>query len=144
MEIGVMSSLAMDGRCFEHVQQFGLKVCQLNCWGEPPTDPAVAEAVKAESARTGVRVCAVWAGYTGPSAWNFTEGPITLGVVPVEYRAVRVAQLKGWADFAKAISAPAISKVAAIMMAPVIEIAREPTAGPTLLATSLAPIFMAM
>ncbi len=108
MEIGVMSSLAMDGRCFEHVQQFGLKVCQLNCWGEPPTDPAVAEAVKAESARTGVRVCAVWAGYTGPSAWNFTEGPITLGVVPVEYRAVRVAQLKGWADFAKAISAPAI------------------------------------
>jgi hypothetical protein len=29
-------------------------------------------------------------------------------------------------------------------MAPVMVIAREPTAGPTLLATSLAPIFIAM
>jgi hypothetical protein len=43
-----------------------------------------------------------------------------------------------------AIKAPAISKTAAMMIAPVIEIAREPTAGPTLLATSLAPMFIAM
>ncbi|MPN36683.1 hypothetical protein SDC9_184193 [bioreactor metagenome] len=43
-----------------------------------------------------------------------------------------------------AIRAPAISKMAAMTMAPVMVMACEPTAGPTLLATSLAPMFIAM
>ena len=43
-----------------------------------------------------------------------------------------------------AISAPAASQTAAINMAPDMVRAREPTAGPMLLATSLAPMFMAM
>ncbi|HEY3267493.1 MAG TPA: sugar phosphate isomerase/epimerase family protein [Armatimonadota bacterium] len=107
MEIGVMTGLRDDGKCFDHVQQFGLKVCQLTVWGDNAT-PELAEIVKAESARTGVRVCAVWAGWGGPGAWNFTEGPITLGLVPPAYRAMRVASLKKGADFAKAIGVPAI------------------------------------
>ena len=41
-------------------------------------------------------------------------------------------------------SAPALSKIAAIISAPVIESALAPTAGPTLLATSFAPIFKAI
>ncbi len=43
-----------------------------------------------------------------------------------------------------AIRAPADSKIAAMMIAPVIVNAPDPTEGPTLLATSLAPMFMAM
>ena len=43
-----------------------------------------------------------------------------------------------------AISAPEASKMAAMTMAPPIVSALEPTAGPTLLATSFAPMFMAM
>jgi len=43
-----------------------------------------------------------------------------------------------------AINAPAVSKMAAINSAPVSVSAREPTAGPTLLATSFAPMFIAM
>ncbi len=43
-----------------------------------------------------------------------------------------------------AMIAPADSKMAAMMMAPVSVMACEPTAGPTLLATSLAPMFIAM
>ena len=43
-----------------------------------------------------------------------------------------------------ASNAPDASKIAAIMMAPVSVNAFEPTAGPTLLATSLAPMFIAM
>src|SRR5512133_158650 len=107
MEIGVMAGLRDDGKCFDHVQQFGLKVCQLTVWGDNAS-PELAEIVKSESARTGVRVCAVWAGWGGPAAWNFTDGPITLGLVPAPYRAARVAALKKGADFAKQIGAPAI------------------------------------
>ncbi len=43
-----------------------------------------------------------------------------------------------------AISAPAASNTAAMISAPTIDSAFEPTAGPTLLATSLAPMFIAM
>ena len=43
-----------------------------------------------------------------------------------------------------AISAPEVSKIAAMINAPVRVRARDPTAGPTLLATSLAPMLSAI
>lgn len=108
MEIGVINTLDKGGRCFDHVEQFGLKVCQLSAWDQTQFTDEIAETVVSESNRTGVRVCALWAGYPGPGAWNFTEGPITLGLVPPEYRAMRIEALKRAADFAKAIGVPAI------------------------------------
>jgi sugar phosphate isomerase/epimerase len=106
MEIGVINRLHNGGKCFDHVEQFGLKVCQLTVWDPAMATPEVAEVVKAESARTGVRVCAVWGGWSGPAKWNFTEGPTTLGIVPHEYRAQRIEELKKSADFAVAIGVP--------------------------------------
>jgi sugar phosphate isomerase/epimerase len=108
MEIGVITGLAAGGNGFEHVRRFGLRVCQLSCWDMALAEPTVAEAVAAESAASGVRVCAVWAGLPGPAEWNFTRGPVTLGLVPGEYREGRVRALKRWADFASWIGAPAI------------------------------------
>jgi L-ribulose-5-phosphate 3-epimerase len=108
MEIGVISGLSEEATNLEQVQQFGLTVCQLACWNTKLATPEIAQRVKAKSAETGVRVCAVWAGWPGPAAWNFTEGPITLGLVPPQYRALRIAALKQWADFAVQIGAPAI------------------------------------
>ncbi len=108
MEIGVIQTLTTDKNPFEPVRDFGLKTCQLNCWDPTLATRESAERVKKESAETGVRVCAMWAGYTGPAEWNFIKGPVTLGIVPEEFRAMRVAQLKQWADFAAMIGAPAI------------------------------------
>ena len=108
MEIGVINGLRSGGDCFDHVAQFGLHVCQLVSWDMTQATREIAETVKRESAKSGVRVCAMWAGVPGPARWNFTEGPITLGLVPPEYRAERIAALKRWADFAMWIGAPAI------------------------------------
>lgn len=108
MEIGVMNSLTNGGRCFEHVSQFGLDVCQLVSWDLSLATPEIAAAAKTEAARAGVRICAVWGGVPGPAKWNFTEGPITLGLVPPEYRRDRVAALKRWVDFAGQVGAPAV------------------------------------
>ncbi|MBN8218659.1 MAG: sugar phosphate isomerase/epimerase [Spirochaetes bacterium] len=108
MEIGVINSLKDGGKCFDHVSQFGLKVCQLCSWDPSLATRAVAETVLAESAKSGVRVCAVWGGFPGPAKWNFPEGPSTLGLVPPEFRAERIAALKKWADFASWIKAPAV------------------------------------
>jgi L-ribulose-5-phosphate 3-epimerase len=108
MEIGVIAPLRDGGRCFEHVTQFDLAVCQLSCWDSALATREVAATVVKEAQAAGVRVCAVWAGWPGPRVWNFREGPVTLGLVPEQYRAARVAALKQWADFATWIGAPAI------------------------------------
>ncbi len=108
MEVGVINSINNGGKCFDHVKQFGLKCCQLCSWDEKQATDEIADTVKAESKKNGIRVTAVWSGYPGPGEWNFTRGPVTLGLVPPEYRQMRIAALKRWADFAKRIGAPAI------------------------------------
>ncbi|MEI8352124.1 MAG: sugar phosphate isomerase/epimerase family protein [bacterium] len=108
MEIGVINGLTNGGKCFEHVSQFGLNVCQLVSWDASQATEAVADTVVKEAKRAKVRVCAMWAGVPGPASWNFVEGPSTLGLVPVEFRWARIEALKKWADFAARIKAPAI------------------------------------
>jgi sugar phosphate isomerase/epimerase len=108
MNIGIITSLHPQGNCFDAVKHFGLKTCQLVSWNPELATKEMAEKVNKESEETGVRVCAMWAGFPGRMVWNFQEGPLTLGVVPEEPRRERVEALKKWADFAVWIGAPAI------------------------------------
>ncbi|WP_409343237.1 sugar phosphate isomerase/epimerase family protein [Paenibacillus sp. MBLB4367] len=108
MEIGVINILKNNGSCFEHVSQFGLNVCQLTGWDPALCTTEIADNVVRESHKHGVRICALWGWVAGPGKWNFTEGPVTLGLVPEQYREERVKTLKGWADFAERIGAPAV------------------------------------
>jgi sugar phosphate isomerase/epimerase len=108
MEIGVINSISNGGKCFDRVTQFGLNVCQLVSWDMSQCTTEIADTVKAEAAASGVRICGMWAGVPGPAEWNFKKGPVTLGLVPPEYRRERVDALKKWADFAVRIGAPSI------------------------------------
>ncbi len=110
MDIGVIHMLDNSSKenMFQAVSDYGFPVCQLSCWNMELCTPEVARRVVREASEANVRVCAVWAGVPGPAVWNFTEGPVTLGLVPEAYRAERVEALKRWADFAEWIGAPAI------------------------------------
>jgi len=108
MEIGVINNLCNKGHCFDHVSKFGLNVCQLASWDMTLARLDVADTARESASSADVRICAVWAGVPGPGKWNFTEGPVTLGLVPEEYRRKRVDSLKKWADFAQRVGAPAI------------------------------------
>jgi L-ribulose-5-phosphate 3-epimerase len=110
MKIGVMNPLRADrlDRTFEHVKNFGLETCQLASWNPDLWTAENADKVVLQQNDSGVSVCAFWAGVPGPAAWNFTEGPVTLGLVPPEYRAMRIEALKKGADFARAIGARAV------------------------------------
>lgn len=109
MEVGVLSSPHADGgNPFEIIARYGVTVTQYCNWNQALWTPEHAAKVKAESAASGVRLAAVWAGYSGPAVWNFIEGPATLGLVPLPYRDQRVAELKKGADFAAWCGAPAI------------------------------------
>ncbi len=106
--IGVISGLQADGGNIDTVSQFGLDCCQVVSWNSDQCTPAIARAVRSRAADQGVRITAFWAGVPGPAAWNFTRGPVTLGLVPSEFRWARMEALKRWADFAVELGAPAI------------------------------------
>jgi len=110
MKIGTMSSLnpAKIDCLFDKIARLGLHQTQLTCWNRDMYTDENAAKVMEQSRKSDVRVCALWAGYCGPMYWNFTQGPLTLGIVPPETRERRVADLKAGADFAQKIGAPAI------------------------------------
>jgi len=109
MEVGVLSSPRADGsNPFEVIANYGVRATQLCNWDAGYWTEPNAQAVREFSRQTGVRVAAVWAGYSGPKVWNFIEGPATLGLVPPRYRKKRVGELKAAADFAAWCGAPAI------------------------------------
>ncbi|MBR5527880.1 MAG: sugar phosphate isomerase/epimerase [Clostridia bacterium] len=79
----------------------GFDNCQIISW-----DPAVwtdenAVKLKEMLAENKITVSAFWSGWEGPRVWNFYDGPKTLGLVPREYREVRVKNLCDGGDFAK-------------------------------------------
>lgn len=48
-----------------------------------------------------ITISAFWCGWEGPTVWDFYEGQKTLGLVPPEYREMRIKNLCDGSDFAK-------------------------------------------
>lgn len=106
--IGVMSELVPNAATIDVVAEYGLLCTQVVSWNLELATLDIARTLKKRAADNNVRLTAIWGGYSGPQEWNFTKGPVTLGLVPCAYRAMRVLELKKWADFATEAGAPAI------------------------------------
>ena len=105
MNAGIIVRHTAEGmrESFANAAAQGFHHCQLVSW-----DPALwtdenAEEIKTLTAEYGVEITAFWCGWDGPKRWNFTEGPETLGIVPVAYRAMRVQNLLDGAAYARRI-----------------------------------------
>lgn len=86
---------------FRSMREEGFSSCQLLAWNPVLWTDENAAAMKALLEKYNVEVSAFWCGWEGPSVWNFYEGPKTLGLVPPEYRQMRIGNLCDGADFAK-------------------------------------------
>jgi len=93
---------------FKLLRTVGLNTCQLCCWQPDFLTEKVAKHVKKVCDDSNFKPCALWSGYSGICHWNFSEGPLTLGLVPPEFRAMRIAELKHLADMAALLGLPAI------------------------------------
>jgi sugar phosphate isomerase/epimerase len=85
----------------QKVRDMGCNCCQLVIWDTTLYTEENAKIILDASASTGVEISTLWAGWVGPTIWNFTDGPATLGIVPEQYRERRTEQLLEGADFAK-------------------------------------------
>jgi L-ribulose-5-phosphate 3-epimerase len=106
--IGIIVPLEQKTGLLAAAAAFGVRQVELNCWDAGTYSPELAQALKAEAGQMGITITALWAGWPGPKAWNFIDGPTTLGIVPPEWREARIAALKQGADFAQALGLPAI------------------------------------
>lgn len=106
--IGVIIPLADKPGLLSAATAFGVKLVELNCWNPALYQPSMVDAVKKEVGQLEIGLTALWAGWPGPAAWNFTDGPVTLGLVPPQYRQARIEALKRGADFAYQLGLPAI------------------------------------
>ena len=84
----------------QKVRDMGCNCCQLVIWDTTLYTEENAKVILDACAATGVEISTLWAGWVGPTIWNFTDGPTTLGIVPEQYRERRTEQLLEGADFA--------------------------------------------
>lgn len=86
---------------FADVKSNGFDNCQLISWNPATWTEENAELINSLCREHGVEISAFWCGWEGPTVWNFTEGPLVLGLVPEKYREMRIKNLCDGADFAK-------------------------------------------
>lgn len=106
MDLGVLFHLKTDVdvlKKFEEIKKMGLQSCQITVWDMSLYTEENAAKIRAAKEQTGIEVSTLWAGWSGPREWNFTYGPVTLGLVPPAYRGTRLEDLRKAIPFAKAI-----------------------------------------
>jgi L-ribulose-5-phosphate 3-epimerase len=110
MRIGVFVSVQqLLNEGLGAVQEMGFDNCQLGCWDMSLYTSENAEKVMRETQNRGVEITTLWAGWPGPTKWDFIDGPQVLGLVPREYRPVRLDALKLAARFAVSIGISSIT-----------------------------------
>lgn len=103
MRIGTCVNFnSMEGieKKFATLRDNGFDSCQLLSWNPAVWTDENAEIIKEMLKEYAITVSAFWCGWQGPSVWDFYDGQLTLGLVPVEYRQMRIQNLCDGADFA--------------------------------------------
>ena len=105
MNVGIVIIHRPEGmrQCFLDAAKEGFRHCQFISWSPELWSDEEARHIKACAETAGIEITAFWCGWCGPKAWNFIDGPETLGIVPVAYRAARVQNLIDGAAFARVL-----------------------------------------
>ena len=92
-------------RAIAKVHQLGVPTCQVlaNKYGPEP-----AEKLRAALQQYGIEATALVVTGPGPEDYSFYKGPLTIGLVPSQYRAERIEHMKRGSDFARTLGIPAI------------------------------------
>lgn len=103
MKIGVcvnFNKIDDMSKKFKNLKAEGFDNCQLISWKPELWTDKNLEIIKNLTEENGITISAFWCGWEGPCVWNFYDGQITLGLVPPEYRTMRIKNLCDGADFA--------------------------------------------
>src|SRR6266853_1873468 len=87
------------------VQNLGLPTCQVFV---DEIDSVLAGRLRQALDKYQIEATSLVVGGPGKETWDFYQGPLTIGLVPRETRAARIAHIKKASDFAKQCGIPAV------------------------------------
>ena len=103
--LGIIIGVAKDPEAaLKRVHDFGVPTCQA---GTDDFSDRVYNGLKAAIDRYGIEVTAINSSGGPPNVYDFYQGPLTIGVVPVKYRRQRIDNFKRASDFAERLGVPA-------------------------------------
>jgi sugar phosphate isomerase/epimerase len=104
--LGIIIGVSKDpDAALKRVHDFGVPTCQA---GTDDFSDRVANGLKAAAEKYGIEITAINTSGGPPNEYNFYQGPLTIGVVPIKYRQQRIDNYKRASDFAKRIGIPAL------------------------------------
>jgi L-ribulose-5-phosphate 3-epimerase len=99
MQLGLIVSAGTDPEAaIRKVHSFGFPTCQV---GVGAFDTELPRRLRAALDQYHIEATSLVAGGPGPEIYDFYKGPLTIGLVPKEYREARIAQIKKTSDFGK-------------------------------------------
>lgn len=99
LRLGLILTIGEDAdAAIAKVHALGLPTCQAFV---EEFKPGLAERLRAALEKYGIEATSVVVGGPGKEVWDFYQGPLTIGLVPRETRAARIAHIKKASDFAK-------------------------------------------
>lgn len=106
LRLGIILGISPDpGAAIQRVHELGFPTCQVT---PRETDAATAAKLRRALDQYGVEATSAVAGGPGPEIYDFYHGPATIGLVPAQYRAARIARIKEVSEFAKKAGIPAV------------------------------------
>lgn len=86
---------------FEQAQRLGFTRVQIAMWQMDHLNTEHARQTKSLLGQYGLTCTELWCGWTKPAYWDFRNGPSSLGLVPCEYRFLRLQDLLKGAAYAR-------------------------------------------
>ena len=106
--LGYRNGTDIDAK-MKKAKEIGCECCQISIWDPAVYTDETAEKILAAANKYGIEISTLWAGWTGPKEWNFTGGPMTLGLVPAAFRMQRAEELILGVDFAEKLGVARIA-----------------------------------
>ena len=106
LRLGLIINVTQDpDSSLGKVHDLGLPTCQAFV---DDFKPGLAERLRQALDKHTIEVTSLVVGGPGKEVWDFYQGPLTIGLVPRETRAARIAHIKRASDFAKQCGIPAV------------------------------------
>src|SRR5580692_4884646 len=106
LRLGLIIGIGNDpDAALAKVHELGMPTCQAYC---EEFATGLGKKLTAATAKYGIEATSIVVGGPGKEVWDFYGGPLTIGLVPRETRAARVAHIKRASDFAKECGVSAV------------------------------------
>ncbi|MGC8577316.1 MAG: sugar phosphate isomerase/epimerase family protein [Thermoproteota archaeon] len=94
---------------FKKLKDLGFPTAQVSCWTMEYFNEEMALHLKKAARDYDIEITTMWTGLPGTPIWNFIQGPLTIGLVPLETREARAKALKKGSDFAKKVEVESVT-----------------------------------